>query len=33
MEPKTVTQAVVGLTILTAGIIGMGMLLSRRKTA
>jgi uncharacterized protein (DUF362 family) len=33
MEPKTVAQAVVGLTILTAGIIGMGMLLSRRKTA
>jgi uncharacterized protein (DUF362 family) len=31
MEPKTVAQAVVGLTILTAGLAGLGLLLNRRK--
>lgn len=33
MEPKTVTQAIVGLTILAAGAIGAGMLLGKRKSA
>jgi hypothetical protein len=33
MEPKTVTQAIVGLTVLVAGVIGAGMLLGRRKSA
>lgn len=33
MEPKTVTQAVVGLTLLVAGMIGVGMVLNRRKPA
>lgn len=33
MEPKTVAQAAVGLTILAAGLIGLGVLLSRRQNA
>jgi uncharacterized protein (DUF362 family) len=33
MEPKTVAQAAVGLTLLAAGLIGLGVLLARRKNA
>ncbi|MFN2195649.1 MAG: DUF362 domain-containing protein [Anaerolineales bacterium] len=33
MEPKTLAQAVIGLTLLTAGVVGMGILLSRRNSS